>query len=102
MPALEDHGGKTGRYACMCLADKENFFLVPALSSFAFARGSSYDVDADMLRQKNIICRSRRSDDNRAQLGVICCHCSLVTARDFRLLLKGILPGRANYLELRI
>ena len=31
-----NHGGKTGRYACMCLADKENFFLIPALSSFAF------------------------------------------------------------------
>ena len=23
MPALENHGGRTGRYACMCLPDKD-------------------------------------------------------------------------------
>ena len=35
MPAMETTEGKQ-EDMCVCLADKENFFLIPALSSFAF------------------------------------------------------------------
>ena len=67
-----NHGGKTGRYACMCLADKEKFILIPALFSFAFARGPRmidkdpcmYDVEKVMMMVMMMCFCGRRRAQN--------------------------------------